>query len=123
MHIEKTVAKSEGVRFSIDRDGKEVARAYLFLMWNSLHEAPFGLLEDVYVDEPARGSGLGTEIVNAEVTEAKGRGCYKQVATSREARRKVHEIYAGLGLKDHGKEFRSDPQRHQPQLTSRVGRP
>ncbi|TMG90309.1 MAG: GNAT family N-acetyltransferase [Betaproteobacteria bacterium] len=108
MHIEKTAAKSEGVRFSIDRDGKEVARAYLFLMWNSLHEAPFGLLEDVYVDEPARGSGLGTEIVNAVVTEAKGRGCYKLVATSRYARPKVHELYARLGFKDHGKEFRID---------------
>jgi len=45
MHIEKTAAKSEGVRFSINRDGKEVARAYLFLMWNSLHEAPFGACE------------------------------------------------------------------------------
>ncbi len=111
MHIEKTAAKSEGVRFSVDRDGKEVARAYLFLMWNSLHEAPFGLLEDVYVDEPARGSGLGTEIVNAVVTEAKGRGCYKcykLVATSRYARPKVHELYARLGFKDHGKEFRMD---------------
>src|SRR5436853_1241795 len=98
MHIEKTAAKSEGVRFSVDRDGKEVARAYLFLMWNSLHEAPFGLLEDVYVDEPARGSGLCTEIVNAVVTEANGRGCYKFVAKSRYARTKVHEINALLGF-------------------------
>src|SRR5207247_8143115 len=47
------------------------------LMWNSLHQAPFGLLEDVYVDESVRGSGLGTEIVNAVVAEAKDRGCYK----------------------------------------------
>ena len=108
MHIEKTTAKSEGVRLSINRDGKEVARAYLFLMWNSLHEAPFGLLEDVYVDESVRGSGLGTEIVNAVVTEAKCRGCYKLVATSRYARPKVHELYVRLGFKDHGKEFRID---------------
>jgi len=77
-------------------------------MWNSLHEAPFGLLEDVYVDESVRGSGLGTEIVNAVVTEAKGRGCYKLVATSRYARPKVHELYVRLGFKDHGKEFRID---------------
>src|SRR2546425_867819 len=61
MRAEKTSARCEGVRLSIERNGKEVARAYLFLMWNNLHQAPFGLLEDVYVDETVRGSGLGTE--------------------------------------------------------------
>jgi len=68
MRTEKTSARCEGVRLSINRDGKEVARAYLFLMWNSLHEAPFGLLEDVYVDEAVRGFRSGTEI-------RKCRGC------------------------------------------------
>ena len=108
MRTEKTSARCEGVRLSINRDKKEVARAYLFLMWNSLHQAPFGLLEDVYVDEAMRGSGLGTEIVNAVVAEAKDRGCYKLVATSRYARPKVHELYVRIGFKDHGKEFRID---------------
>ena len=108
MRTEKTPARCEGVRLSIKRSGKEVARAYLFLMWNSLHKAPFGILEDVYVDESVRGSGLGTEIVNAVVAEARDRGCYKLVATSRYARPRVHELYARLGFKDHGKEFRID---------------
>ena len=108
MRHEKTSARCEGVRLSINRDEKEVARAYLFLMWNSLHKAPFGILEDVYVDESVRGSGLGTEIVNAVVVEARDRGCYKLVATSRYARPRVHELYARLGFKDHGKEFRID---------------
>jgi GNAT superfamily N-acetyltransferase len=65
-------------------------------------------LEDVYVDEAVRGSGLGTEIVNAVIVEAKNHGCYKLVATSRYARPKVHELYMRLGFKDHGKEFRID---------------
>ena len=108
MRTEKTPARCEGVRLSIKRSGKEVARACLFLMWNSLHKAPFGILEDVYVDESVRGSGLGTEIVNAVVVEARDRGCYKLVATSRYTRPKVHELYVRLGFKDHGKEFRID---------------
>src|SRR5947209_14176880 len=108
MRAERTFARCEGVRLSINQDGKEAARAYLFLMWNCLNEAPFGLLEDVYVDETVRGSGLGTEIVSAVVAEAKERGCYKLVATSRYARPRVHELYARLGFKDHGKEFRID---------------
>src|SRR5258706_14198365 len=106
MRTEKTSARCEGVRLSINRDGKEVAGVYLFLMGNSLHEALFGLLEDVYVNEAVGGSGRGPEIVNAVVAEAKDRGCYKLVAKSRYARPKVHELYVRLGFKDHGKEFR-----------------
>lgn len=108
MDIKKTVAKCEGLRLSINRDGKEVARAFLFLMSNNLHEAPFGLLEDVYVDESLRGQGLGTEIVNGVIAEAKARGSYKLIATSRYTRPKVHDLYQRLGFKDHGKEFRID---------------
>ena len=77
-------------------------------MWNSLHEEPFGLLEDVYVDESLRGQKPGTEIVNAVIAEAKVRGCYKLIATSRYTRPRVHELYIRLGFKDHGNEFRMD---------------
>ena len=83
-------------------------RPYLFLMWNSLHPQPFGLLEDVYVDEAFRGHGLGTEIVTAVFAKAKARGCYKLVATSRHSRRREHELYLRPGFNDHGKEFRID---------------
>jgi GNAT superfamily N-acetyltransferase len=108
MDIKKTEAKCEGLRLSLNRDGEEVARAFLYLMSNNLHEAPFGLLEDVYVDESYRGQGLGTEIVNAVIAEAKARGCYKLIATSRYTRPRVHELYLRLGFRDHGKEFRID---------------
>ena len=108
MDIERAAARCEGIRLFINRNGKEAARAYLFLMWNSLHDAPFGLLEDVYVDESLRGQKLGTEIVNAVIAEAKARGCYKLIATSRHTRPRVHELYARLGFRDHGKEFRID---------------
>ena len=108
MDIKKSAAKCEGIRLFINRDGKEAARAYLFVMWNSLHDTPSGLLEDVFVDESVRGEGLGTEIVNAVIAEAKAQGCYKLVATSRYTRPKVHALYERLGFKDHGKEFRID---------------
>lgn len=108
MDFERVAAKCQGVRLFINRDGKEAARAYLFLMWNSLHDAPFGLLEDVYVDESLRGQGLGTEIVKEIISEAKARGCYKLIATSRHTRPRVHDLYVRLGFKDHGKEFRID---------------
>lgn len=108
MNITVTIAQCDGIRFQISRDGKEIARAYLFLMWNSLHDAPFGLLEDVYVDETFRRDGLGTKIIKTVIAEAKARGCYKLIATSRYQRSKVHDLYTALGFIDHGKEFRVD---------------
>ena len=54
MKIDRQPRPARGLRFSIHRDGAEVARAYLYLMTNDLHEAPFGLMEDVFVAESER---------------------------------------------------------------------
>jgi hypothetical protein len=51
MQINERPARAEGFRFSIEQDGREVARAYLFLAENDLHPGQyFGLLEDVFVE-------------------------------------------------------------------------
>ena len=94
------------MRFSVSQDGVEIARAYLYLMHNDLHAAPFGLLEDVFVEENARGSGIGSELVKEVLKSAKEKGCYKLIATSRDSRPKVHELYKSLGFQDYGREFR-----------------
>jgi GNAT superfamily N-acetyltransferase len=106
MEIRREARTAHGVRFSISRDGKEIARAYLYVMRNDLHQAPFGLLEDVYVEESHRGGGLGTSLVREVVGAARDAGCYKLVATSRTSRPEVHELYRHLGFADHGIEFR-----------------
>jgi GNAT superfamily N-acetyltransferase len=97
-----------GIRFSVSSDGAEVAHAYLYLMHNDLHQEPFGLMEDVFVEESQRGDGLGTKLVNEVVAAAKENGCYKLIATSRDSRPKVHDLYRRLGFSDHGREFRID---------------
>ena len=63
-------------------------------------------MEDVFVAETERGSGLGTTLVNEVVAVAREKGCYKLIATSRDSRPKVHELYRRLGFSDHGREFR-----------------
>ncbi len=108
MHTLRTIAPAEGIRFSLTDGAKEVGRAYLYVMRNDLHLAPFGLLEDVYVDESQRGSGLGTKLVEEVVAAAREAGCYKLIATSRTSRPKVHELYRRLGFEDRGIEFRMD---------------
>ncbi len=106
MNVTRETRPAQGIRFSIKRDGAEVARAYLYLMNNDLHEEPFGLMEDVFVDESQRGGGLGTRLVEEIVAAARENDCYKLIATSRDSRPKVHELYRRLGFADHGREFR-----------------
>ena len=81
--IDREERAARGIRFSIAGPGGEMARAYLYIMTNDLHDAPFGLLEDVFVAESERGSGLGTALVNEAIAAAREAGCYKLVATSR----------------------------------------
>jgi len=97
-----------GIRFSFDKDGEEVAHAYLYILRNDLHPKPFGFMEDVYVEESLRGQGVGSELVQRLIEEARIRECYKLICTSRHEKPKVHELYERLGFKNHGLEFRID---------------
>lgn len=106
MEIDRQERTAKGIRFSISGGGREIARAYLYVMTNDLHEAPFGLLEDVFVDESQRGGGLGTTLVQEVISAAQEAGCYKLIATSRTSRPKVHDLYESLGFEKHGVEFR-----------------
>lgn len=99
---------SVGKKFSAKVDGKEIARAYLYILSNDLHEKPFGFLEDVFVEEEFRGTGYGKKIVERVIEFVKEAGCYKLVATSRTEREKVHKLYCDLGFVVWGKEFRMD---------------
>jgi GNAT superfamily N-acetyltransferase len=108
MKVETKELHAKGVKLFVMKDSKEIGRAYLYLLTNDLHEKPFGFMEDVFVEEEHRKSGIGTLLVNALIEEAKKRGCYKLVGTSRLERPKVHELYTRIGFKDWGKEFRMD---------------
>ena len=100
--------KSYAIKVTANENGEILGRAYLYVMFNGLHEEPFGLLEDVFVEEKKRGKGIGTKLGNAVIAEAKKQKCYKLICTSRYTSTKVHDLYLKLGFKDHGKEFRID---------------
>lgn len=104
--IEKKEIKASGIKFFVEKNGKEVARAFLYMMNNNLHKEPFGLLEDLFVDESLRGQGIGTELLNMVIAEAKKLGCYKIVGTSRHERTSVHKMYEKMGFKNFGIEFK-----------------
>ncbi len=96
------------VKFTAEENGVEVGRASLYVLFNDLHEEPYGLLEDVFVDDAYRGKGYGRDLVHAVIHEAKKRNCYKLIATSRESRSEVHAMYEKYGMKKYGREFRMD---------------
>jgi GNAT superfamily N-acetyltransferase len=97
-----------GIKFYIEENGKEIARTYLYLMKNDLHEKPFGLMEDVFVDSAYRGEGLGSKLVEETIKAAKEQGCYKLICTSRHSKPDIHAWYQRHGFVDQGKEFRMD---------------
>jgi len=114
MEINKKKIESYGIKFFVEKDPpkgeaggkKEVARAFLYIMTNDLKKEPFGFLEDLFVDETLRGQGIGTELLNNVIAEAKKIGCYKIVATSRHEREKVHKMYEKAGFENFGIEFK-----------------
>ncbi|MGL5939607.1 MAG: GNAT family N-acetyltransferase [Waterburya sp.] len=108
MNFEKEDLDAKGIRISITENGFEVGRAYIYFIQNDLHAQPFGLMEDVYVDESCRGKGIGSKLVEKVIEIAKESNCYKLIATSRISRPKVHQLYQRLGFSQYGVEFRLD---------------
>ncbi len=109
MELQKEILKdSYAVKITARENSQEVGRVRLYIIYNDVHKEPVGLLEDVFVDESQRGSGLGTKLVESAIDEAKKIGCYKVICTSRFGREKLHAWYEKLGFKKHGVEFRMD---------------
>lgn len=107
MDIIQSEAKCSGIKFFIKNDEEEeIGRAFLYLMYNDLHDEPFGMLEDIFIKESERGGGIGTELVKNVIEKAKELGCYKLIATSRHSRPKVHALYERLGFENHGIKFK-----------------
>ncbi len=99
---------ARGIKIVIEENGKLIGRAFLYLINNDLHKEPYGLMEDVFVDKQFRNRGIGSELIEKVIKEAKALGCYKVVAQSRYANLKAHSFYKKIGFKDHGKNFRID---------------
>lgn len=107
MEFKKTKFKDAfAVKITAEEDGKTIGRAFLYVLKNDLHSEPFGFLEDVFVQESHRKHGIGSQLVQMAIKEAKVQGCYKLVGNSRLSKENVHAFYEKLGLKKHGYEFR-----------------
>lgn len=111
--ISRREVGTKAIRFSIMEEGKEIARAWLALIPNDLHPKPYGLLEDVFVEEKYRGKGYATRLVKEVIARAKELGCHKLIATVRTEKVKVKALYMSLGFEIQGDALRMNfKQRH-----------
>lgn len=109
MDIERKEIYAEAIRFHIEKEGREVARAYLYLLGDDSSVGLFGFLHDFYVDAFAEGEDYGFVIAQEVIKEAKKRGCYKLISTKRHnSGKRMNELYEKLGFKGFGLEFRID---------------
>ena len=108
MSIKEKKVTSSGIKFFIEDHGIEIARTYLYLMHNDLHQEPFGLIEDVFVHQDHRQKKLGSQLLKQAIAKSKELNCYKLICTTRHSKSSVQEWYQREGFKNHGLEFRID---------------
>lgn len=109
MNTKKEIKKEAfAVKIILEEDDKILGWAYIYIMFADRHTEPYAYLENVYVEAEYRSRGLGTELVKLAIAEAKERGCYKIIGTSKLEKVQVHEFYERHGFKKMGFEFRMD---------------
>jgi GNAT superfamily N-acetyltransferase len=74
---------------------------YRFAVWTSAEDC---CLEDLYVEDDARGSGIGRALIQAAFDRARERGCARMELDTNEANAAAVALYESLGF-----ESGSDP--------------
>ncbi|MDR3643058.1 MAG: GNAT family N-acetyltransferase [Candidatus Doudnabacteria bacterium] len=97
-----------GIKISALDGGKVVGWTQLYIIRNERHDEPYAFLENLYIEEEYRSQGLGTQLVQAAIGEAKKLDCYKIIGTSRSFKEGVHKFYLKNGFTNWGYEFRMD---------------
>ena len=90
------VGSRDSVLFLARLDGRIVGSLTL-----AFYRIPTGLkawIEDVVVDESARGQGVGEELNRAAIDEARKRGAKHVSLTSRASREAANRLYQRLGF-------------------------
>jgi len=90
-------------------DEEVVGSLYLVVASNVTHGGrPFGVVENVIVDEARRRRGIGRALMDEAIGIARQAGCYKLFLGSNVKRADAHEFYRALGFHVHGPVFRMD---------------
>jgi GNAT superfamily N-acetyltransferase len=90
-----------------EQDGRIVGSFALLIMDNLGHlGAPSGIVEDVVVDPPLHGRGIGQAMMRFALERCHEKRCYKLMLSSNAKRERAHAFYEALGFDRHGFSFR-----------------
>lgn len=109
MEIKKEIKKDAfAIKIILEEDNQILGWTFVYVMFQDRHPEPYAYLENVYIEPEHRSRGLGTKLVELAIKEAKDRGCYKIIGTSKMEKINVHEFYEKHGFEKMGYEFRMD---------------
>jgi ribosomal protein S18 acetylase RimI-like enzyme len=94
--VERMVHSEAATLFVATESG--VVLGTLTLIIFSIPTGRRGWIEDVVVDESARGAGVGDQLTNAAIDEARVRGVRSLDLTSRPSREAANAMYVKLGF-------------------------
>ena len=96
----ETILRTPGMTLLvIDRGTRLAATAYLNVIPNLTRSAsPYALIENVVVDEPLRGTGVGKQIMAATLQAAWEADCYKAMLLTGPRRQSTHRFYRACGV-------------------------
>jgi GNAT superfamily N-acetyltransferase len=93
--------------FVLESRKRIVGTVALSVIPNLSHKgAPYGIIENVVVDERHRSKGYGEALIQHAINEARRAGCYKVSLTSNKRRTEAHRFYERLGFQRTHEAFR-----------------
>ena len=91
----------------VEHEGTVIGSAVLVIVPNLGHNGtPYALVENVVVDEAARGRRHGEFLLAYMIDAARSARCYKVVLTSRKHRTDAHRFYQRMGFEATSEGFR-----------------
>jgi GNAT superfamily N-acetyltransferase len=87
----------EGVQLIARGDGAPLGFATIFWTWQTLYGARVGVLNDLYVNAAARGSGTGRALIERGLQLCRERGAQKLVWETAPDNATSQRLYDGIG--------------------------
>ena len=101
---------AQGQQVLVAEDNGRIAGALVLAIVENITRkgTPYAIIENVVVDEGARGRRHGEALIEQAIAEARRAGCYKVSLTSNKRRDDAHRFYERLGFVQTHEAFRID---------------
>ncbi len=87
----------EGVQLIARGDGAALGFATIYWSWQTLYAARVGVLNDLYVESAARGTGTGRALIDHGLALCRDRGAEKLVWETAPDNAMAQRLYDGIG--------------------------